>query len=68
MSHLQTKFQKYYYIKEDGAPELNYQLHNHHGPIVVRRCLPAGEKFSGKLTLASCSELPKLKQTLPYFV
>ncbi len=52
-----TEDGEYYYIKEDGAPELTYQLHNHHGPIVVWRCLPAREKFSAKLTLTSCSGL-----------
>lgn len=42
-----------FHVKEGGAAERTYSLCNRHGPMVVRRRLPARANFSRKLALAS---------------
>lgn len=48
-----------FHVKEGRASEHTYSLCNRHGPMVVRRHLPARANLSRKFALASCFEHPK---------
>lgn len=48
-----------FHVKEGRASEHTYSLCNRHGPMVVRRHLPARANLSRKFAFASCFEHPK---------